>query len=152
MLKQIVMVLVTAVVATFITLNFSGTDQGSDQAVLEQLTADFKRIDTTLASKESVVLHFTEELGQDAWLRGAARDGSPRPGPADDAKPLTDASNSICFLTKVEFTGMDGAEDTTSCRVSVDDFTGWWQVRAIQGDGTDSSVSCNARCLVWDTE
>jgi hypothetical protein len=154
MLKEIVMVFVTAVIATFITLYFSGanqtTDQTTDQATLEQLSARIENLSSATPDNPPIVLSFTEELGQDAWLRGTNRGGEPRPGPADDAKPLTDSANSICYLTKVEFTSLGGAEDTTTCKISVDDFTGWWQVNAIQGDGTDASVSCNARCLVWE--
>ena len=93
---------------------------------------------------------FAGESGQDAWLRGTNRDGSLRPGPADDQKPLADASNSLCFLTKVEIEGMDGPEDVATCSIQVDEFTNWWQVHATQGEGTDASISCNARCIVWE--
>ena len=78
-------------------------------------------------------LTFVGESEQDAWLQGANRDGSPRPGPADDQKPLADASNSLCFLTKVEIEGMDGPEDLAACSVQVDEFTNWWQVHATPG-------------------
>ena len=103
-----------------------------------------------LENSKPLTISFTEELPQDAWLRGINRDGSPRPGPADDEKPLVDASNSVCFLTKVDIQGMNGPEDAASCEISIDEFTNWWQVHAIQGDGTDASVYCNARCIVWE--
>ncbi len=150
MLNQIVVVLVTAVIATLITLQFSNSGQQPDQAALEQLSTHIASHEAAAPSGSPVSFRFTEELGEDAWLRGKARDGSPRPGPADDAKPIADSANSICYLTKVELTGMDGQEDTTSCKISIDEFTGWWQIHATQGEGTDSSVSCNGRCLVWD--
>ena len=149
MLKQVAVALVTAIVATIGTLKIAGNDQPAEQATLDQLSAHLGEHAAAFADA-SPGFRFTEELEQDAWLRGMSRDGSPRPGPADDAKPLEDSANSICFLTKVEFTGQNEQGDTTSCQVSIDDFTGWWQVRAIQGDGTDASVACNARCLVWE--
>jgi len=54
----------------------------------------------------------------------------------------------VCFLTEVEFKGMNEANDLLACRVSVDEFTGFWEVHAVQGDGTDASLRCNASCLV----
>jgi hypothetical protein len=39
--------------------------------------------------------------------------------------------------------------DQLACRVTVDEFTGYWELHATQGDGTDASVRCNAMCLSW---
>jgi hypothetical protein len=153
MLKQILVIAATAVVATLLTLRFAPQDAGPEQSAVEQLSAHIaahESDDSGDAGGTTPGFTITEELEQDAWLRGMSRDGSPRPGPADDAKPLANSSNSICFLTKVEFTGLGDQEDTTSCKITIDDFTGWWQVNAIQADGTDASVACNARCLIWE--
>jgi hypothetical protein len=133
-MKSALIAVVAALATSLIVLQLTNQTQETDQP----------------ENAAPITLSFTEELQQDAWLRGINRDGSPRPGPADDEKPLVDASNSMCFLTKVEIQGMDGAEDTASCEISIDEFTNWWQVHAIQGDGTDASVACNARCVIWE--
>ena len=133
-MKSALIAIVAALATSLVVLQFANRTQETSQP----------------ENTAPITLSFTEELGQDAWLRGINRDGSSRPGPADDEKPLVDASNSFCFLTKVEIQGMDGAEDTASCAISIDEFTNWWQVHATQGDGTDASVACNARCVVWE--
>ena len=133
-MKSALIAVVAAVATSLIVVNLAGQSEGPSQ--VEDINP--------------LTISFTEELPQDAWLRGINRDGSPRPGPADDEKPLVDASNSVCFLTKVDIQGMNGPEDAASCEVSIDEFTNWWQVHAIQGDGTDASVYCNARCIVWE--
>ena len=133
-MKSALIAVVAAVATSLIVVNLAGQSEGPSQ--VEDINP--------------LTISFTEELPQDAWLRGINRDGSPRPGPADDEKPLVDASNSVCFLTKVDIQGMNGPEDAASCEVSIDEFANWWQVHAIQGDGTDASVYCNARCIVWE--
>ena len=96
-------------------------------------------------------LSVTEELTLDVWLgRVSGVGGSERPGPAIDSKILADSSNSVCFISRIEVDRMDGPEDLVSCRVTKDEFTNWWQVEAVQGDGTNAGIACNARCLVWE--
>lgn len=102
------------------------------------------------AQSEQPVFSYTEPSEQDAWVAGYSRTGEPRFGYENDEKPLADAKNSVCFLTKVEITGQNGLEDKTGCYVSVDEFTGWWQINAEKSEGTDASVACNARCIVWE--
>ncbi len=87
------------------------------------------------------VLHHTEELVEDGWVARA---------PGADEKPLEHASNSICYLTKIEIKGIQGPEDASSCAIGIDEFTGFWQVTAALGEGSRSEVRCNARCLVWE--
>ena len=88
-------------------------------------------------------LSYTTELVEDAWVNGARTTGA-------DNKPLTQASNSICFLTTVEMKGIRGPQDANSCTIAVDDFTGFWEIIATVDEGGQSEVRCNARCLVWE--
>ena len=150
-MKSAIIAIAAALIASALTYLFTGQGQEAGGADVEGLQAQVSEIAAQIsvdggASQLTVV----GESEQDAWLRGTNRDGSPRPGPADDQKPLVDATNSLCFLTKVEIEGMDGPEDVASCRIAVDEFTNWWQVHATQGDGTNASVACNARCIVWE--
>lgn len=55
----------------------------------------------------------------------------------------------MCFLTDMEIQHVSDATDQLACRVTVDEFTGFWELHAIQGEGTDASVRCNAMCLSW---
>jgi hypothetical protein len=87
-------------------------------------------------------LRYTVEPAEDSWVNGARGAG------ADD-RMLSDAADSICFLTKIEVSGFQGPEDTGTCRVAVDDFTGFWKVTADVPDGSRSEIRCNARCLTW---
>jgi len=87
------------------------------------------------------VFRYTDELIEDGWVARA---------PGTDEKPLEPASNSICFITKIEIKGVRGPEDGNSCAIGVDEFTGFWQLTAAVGDGGQSEVRCNARCLVWE--
>ena len=150
-MKSAITAIAAALIASALTYLFTGQGQGAGSADVEGLQAQVSEIAAQIsvnggASQLTVV----GESEQDAWLRGTNRDGSLRPGPANDQKPLVDASNSLCFLTKVEIEGMDGPEDVASCSIAVDEFTNWWQVHATQGDGTNASVACNARCIVWE--
>ena len=150
-MKTAITAIAAALIASALTYMFLGQGQGTGGGELEGLQAHVSEIEAQISVDGGArQLTIVGESEQDAWLRGANRDGSPRPGPADDQKPLTDASNSLCFLTKVEIEGMDGPEDVASCSIEVDEFTNWWQVHATQGDGTNASVACNARCIVWE--
>jgi hypothetical protein len=86
-------------------------------------------------------LRYTDALVEDGWVARA---------PGADEKPLERASNSICYLTKIEIKGIQGPEDASSCAIGIDEFTGFWQVTAAVGEGGGSEVRCNARCLVWE--
>ena len=150
-MKSAITAIAAALIASALTYLFTGQGQGAGGADVEGLQAQMSEIAARISVGGGArQLTVVGESEQDAWLRGTNRDGSPRPGPADDQKPLTDASNSLCFLTRVEIEGMDGPEDVASCSIAVDEFTNWWQVHATQGDGTNASVACNARCIVWE--
>jgi hypothetical protein len=148
-MKEILGGIAIAVVASLVTLYFAGSGQGLDDAAIEKLAAQLAASETLRAEFTPRVLTFSEPSEQDSWLKGTAQDGSPRPGPAVDEKPLADASNAVCFLTKVEFEGVTDGNDA-SCHISIDEFTGWWQINAEQGEGSVGSVACNARCVVWE--
>lgn len=114
------------------------------------LIADRFDDDDTAANAEGLVgsraplsLRYTVEPTEDSWVAGARGAG------ADD-RVLSSAANSICFLTKIEVKGVQGPEDSGTCRVAVDDFTGFWQVTADVPEGSKSEIRCNARCLVWE--
>jgi hypothetical protein len=88
-------------------------------------------------------LRYSVEPTEDSWVNGSR-------GAGTDDRALSNASNSICFLTKIEIKGFQGPEDSGTCRIAVDDFTGFWQVTADVPEGSRSEVRCNARCLVWE--
>lgn len=94
-------------------------------------------------SRGPISLRYTDEPAEDSWVDGARAAG------ADD-RSLSDASNSICFLTKIEIKGFQGPEDSGTCRMAVDGFTGFWQVTADVPEGSRAAIRCNARCLVWE--
>ena len=94
-------------------------------------------------ARPPISLRYTDEPAEDSWVAGSRGAG------ADD-RALSSAANSICFLTKIEVKGFQGPEDSGTCRVAVDDFTGFWQVTADVPEGSRSEIRCNARCLVWE--
>lgn len=147
--KQIALAVAVALVSSLATLQLSKSPAASlTQPDIDRLTA--------LASQQAQApttstfsLMVTPKHEEEAWLQGVGADGRPRPGPADDVKPMAKSDNSVCFLTDVEFSGFNSNDDNLACRVTVDEFTGFWELHAIQGDGTDGSVRCNASCISW---
>jgi len=97
----------------------------------------------TADSRAPISLRYTDEPAEDSWVAGSRGAG------ADD-RVLSSAANSICFLTKIEVKGVQGPDDAGTCRVAVDDFTGFWQVTADVPECSRSEIRCNARCLVWE--
>jgi hypothetical protein len=69
---------------------------------------------------------------------------------SSEQKILANAANSACFLTHIEISGIQSPQDKNSCSITLDDFTGYWQVNASTGEGTQSELYCNARCIVWE--
>ena len=111
--------------------------------VIEERFDDEAAVSAEGGSRPPVSLRYTDEPAEDSWVAGARGAG------ADD-RVLSSAANSICFLTKIEVKGVQGADDAGTCRVSVDGFTGFWQVTAEVPEGSRSEIRCNARCLVWE--
>ena len=138
-MKLVAISAVVAVVASVITTwVLSGGNQASEQVVQE---IDYEQI---LERLDVNNLSVSEEPAAAAWIRlGSGIESS-------EQKILTNAANSACFLTHVEINGIQGPTDTNSCSITVDDFTGFWQVNANSGEGTQSELYCNARCVVWE--
>ena len=99
--------------------------------------------DAAEGARAPISLRYTVEPAEDSWVNGSRAAG------ADD-RVLSSAANSICFLTKIEVKGFQGPEDSGTCRIAVDDFTGFWQVTADVPEGSRSEIRCNARCLTWE--
>lgn len=147
-IKELLLTVLVASAASYATLYFAGATREPGSVTMDMLTEQLAQHDALRLETGSAGLSFTAESEEDAWLMGVGTDGLPRPGPADDVKSLVEAKDAVCFLTDVEFMGMNDAGDQLACRVSIDEFTGFWEVHAVQGDGTDASVRCNASCLV----
>ena len=59
---------------------------------------------------------------------------------------------SVGDITKIELSGIADADDSSSCTMQIDDFTGFWDLVATVEEGSDAHIRCNARCLVWEQE
>ena len=130
--------LISALVAALVCVGFFVVEERFDDDDAPAATAE-----GTAGSRAPISLRYTAEPAEDSWVAGS------RGGGADD-RVLSSAANSICFLTKIEVKGVQGPEDSGTCRVAVDDFTGFWQVTADVPEGSKSEIRCNARCLVWE--
>jgi len=95
------------------------------------------------AVTQTVRLRYTDALVEDVWIDASRTAG-------DDHRSLTDAASSICFITKIEISGIGSSADSSSCAVSIDDFTGYWDLVATVDEGGQAQIRCNARCLVWE--
>ena len=130
-------ILVSAVVAAVVCVGLFLLEDRFDD---DDAAANAER---AAGSRAPISLHYTVEPAEDSWVAGARGAG------ADD-RVLSSAANSICFLTKIEVKGFQSPEDAGTCRVAVDEFTGFWQVTADVPEGSKSEIRCNARCLVWE--
>jgi hypothetical protein len=142
MLRQLLLTVLVAAVTSVLMLRVANPVADTTSPATDALATQ-----AALQSSAAPTLSISTAPEEDAWLEGMGADGRPRPGPADDIKPLVSAENSVCFLTDVQVKGMNDASDQLACRVAVDEFTGFWELHAVQGEGTDASVRCNARCL-----
>ena len=89
------------------------------------------------------LLNISDALVEDTWVNASRQAGS-------DQRTLTNAAHSICYLTKIEISGIQSAADHNACAIEVDDFTGFWQLIGSVEEGGVSEVRCNARCLSWE--
>ena len=153
MIRQLVLAAVVAAATSVLTLQLSQSKSSEPAPVagpeLDQLATQLAAHPSLQLAFSPLKLNVTQKTDEDAWLAGIGADGKPRPGPADDIKSLAPADKSVCFLTDMEIQHISDPSDQLACRVAVDEFTGYWQLHAIQGDGTDASVRCNAVCLTW---
>lgn len=153
MAKQVLLAIASAVIASLLTLYLTQPSTPSladlPQTELDQLAAKLSTHATLQGAFSPVKLQVVAKAQEEAWLQGVGADGRPRPGPGDDIKPLASAENAVCFLTDMEIQHVSDAADQVACRVIVDEFTGFWEVHAIQGENTDASIRCNASCISW---
>ena len=134
-------VLIAAVVSGLVVQAYRLSDMGSDAGSSSVTPAAQDRVEA--ARSAGLSLTYTDALVEDVWVNGARTAG-------DDHRVLTDADNSICFVTKIEIKGIQGPEDSSSCAMQIDDFTGFWDLVATVEEGGQSEIRCNARCLVWE--
>ena len=140
-MKQI---LISAIVATVVVVLAFVVEERFDDDGDEAIGASTETAAVDIVDIPAAIsLRYTVEPSEDSWVAGARSAG------ADD-RMLSDSENSICFLTKVEVAGIQSPEDRGSCRIAVDDFTGFWKVTAEVPEGSQSEIRCNARCLVWE--
>lgn len=129
-------VLISAVVAAIVSL-------ATWQIVESRMNEEKTQAANAAETPQPLVLDYTMELVEDSWINGARGAGA-------DHRALAAAANSICYLTKIEIKGITGPEDSSSCSIDIDDFTGSWQVTAAVEEGSQAEIRCNARCLVWE--
>jgi hypothetical protein len=60
---------------------------------------------------------------------------------------MTPTSNSICFLTRVEFEDIDSENEDSICDIGQSGSN--WRLGAYSETGDDNSTHCSARCLSW---
>jgi hypothetical protein len=153
MIRQLIVAAIVAAVTSVLTLQFIKPESPAATALagpeLDNLAAQLATHPSLQLAYSPLKLNVTQKHSEDAWLAGLGADGKPRPGPADDLKSLAPAENTVCFLTDMEVQHISDPSDQLACRVTVDEFTGYWELHATQGDGTDASVRCNAMCLSW---
>ena len=97
----------------------------------------------TTAASAPAALRYTDALTEDVWVDGSRQSG-------DDHRVLTNAEHSICFITKIEISGIAAPEDSSACSMQIDDFTGFWDLVATVEEGSQAQIRCNARCLIWE--
>lgn len=141
-MKVIIISALVAMAVSVISWNLIRTEQGNDpdSSQLNQLEMNYELV---LERLNANTLSVSMEPEIAAWVRGTATTGA-------DSKILSNAANSACFLTHIELSGIQSPEDKSSCSISVDEFTGFWQVTATVDEGGLSEVQCNARCVVWE--
>lgn len=88
-------------------------------------------------------LQVGDALPEDVWLDGSR-------GAGDDHRILTNAENSVCFITKIDVRGIASPNDGYSCTMEIDEFTGFWDLIVAVEEGSQANVRCNARCLTWE--
>jgi len=103
------------------------------------------QIITAPGAAAAPALQVTDALTEDTWVNAARQPGS-------DKRTLTSAADTVCYLTKVEISGIQGPEDTSACSIEIDDFTGFWQLVATAEEGSRSEIRCNARCFSLTAE
>jgi hypothetical protein len=130
--------LISAIVAAVVCVGLFAIEDRFDDDDTASATAE-----SPAGSRAPISLSYTVEPAEDSWVDGSRATGT-------DERVLSSAANSICFLTKIEVKRFQSPEDSGTCRVAVDDFTGFWKVTADVPEGSRSEIRCNARCLAWE--
>jgi hypothetical protein len=139
-MKSALISVVVAAIVSIVVLSFDDVferdddDRASDSASATSAAA--------AADRAGMSLSYTDELPEDVWVNGRT--------PGSDRRSLADATHSVCYLTKLEIKGVQSAQDSNSCVIVVDDFTGFWELVVTVAEEGQSEVRCNARCLVWE--
>lgn len=143
-MKPIIYSAIVAIVASVLTtLIMSSSNQAgvTNSAPMSAPEINYEEILDRIDIKQ---LSVSMEPAAAAWIRLNTGTES------SEQKILANAANSACFLTHVEINGIQSAQDKNACSITLDDFTGYWQVNASIGEGTQSELYCNARCVVWE--
>ncbi len=143
-MKPIIYSAIVALVASVLTtLIMSSSNQAgvTNSAPMSAPEINYEEILDRIDIKQ---LSVSMEPAAAAWIRLNTGTES------SEQKILANAANSACFLTHVEINGIQSAQDKNACSITLDDFTGYWQVNASIGEGTQSELYCNARCVVWE--
>lgn len=147
-MKQLLICALVAAVVSVAVLWLEDASEGFDDDDAVTRTGpepDLPNAAAAAPSPAAPVLRYTDALIEDTWVNAERQGGS-------DERTLTNASSSVCFLTRIEISGSPGPDDTSSCAIEIDDFTGFWQVIATAAEGGRSEVRCNARCLTWEPD
>jgi hypothetical protein len=143
-MKSIIYSAIVAVVASILTTLVISSNNQADEVTSAPMAAPEINIEEILERIDANQLSVSMEPAAAAWIR--LNTGSE----SSEQKILANAANSACFLTHVEINGIQSAQDKNACSITLDDFTGFWQVNASIGEGTQSELYCNARCIVWE--
>jgi hypothetical protein len=145
--KNMKQLLICALVAALVSVAVLWLDEASEGFDDDAVTGTGPAPDSPDAAGAAAApaLRYTDALIEDTWVNAERQGGS-------DERTLTSASSSVCFLTRIEISGSPGPDDTNSCAIEIDDFTGFWQVIATAAEGGRSEVRCNARCLTWEPD
>jgi hypothetical protein len=141
--KQVILSAAVAAVVCVLAFTIEEAVERDESSVEASLEGNDEVAAAVARAGGAAGLSYTIEPPEDSWVNGARQSGP-------DDRLLSDADNSVCFLTKVEISGIRSPEDRGICRIAVDDFTGFWKVTAEVPEGSQSEMRCNARCLVWE--
>lgn len=137
MRQTLICAIVAAIVSTLVVFAEDVFERDDDSAEVGRVAQEIR--------PAGLALTFTDALTDDTWVNATRGAGA-------DRRVLTDASNSICYLTKIQIKGVQAPEDSNMCGIEIDEFTGFWALVAEVEEGGTSEVRCNARCLVWERE
>jgi hypothetical protein len=141
----VVSALVAAVVSGLILVLFPQNlaDNSPESTADSAPTAAAVQAPTAESAPARLSLTVNDALPEDVWLDGSRQSG-------DDHRILTSSENSVCFITKIDVRGITSPEDTFTCSMEIDDFTGFWDLVVSVEEGSQANVRCNARCLTWE--